>query len=71
MGLTRSGWFDDETFYIGMSGEKPSVSAMKACAEWLALCVSRLGWRKEQLGDLEKLWWEHHDQLGRLKSLER
>jgi hypothetical protein len=39
---------------------------VRKCAEWLAAC-RRLGWRVEDLDDLEALWWRHHDDNGDLK----
>ena len=44
----------------------PSSEALKACANWLVYCL-QLGWKKEQLDILEKIWWEHHDDNGRLE----
>jgi hypothetical protein len=45
---------------------KRTDKAIKACAEWLAYCLS-IGWSKDKLDLLEALWWEHHDDDGRLK----
>ena len=39
----------------------------RKCAEWLAACL-RLGWRREDLDFLEKLWCKYHDEEGNLKS---
>lgn len=39
--------------------------AMLACAEWLAYCLE-IGWLKSQLDDLERLWWQYHDDQGNL-----
>lgn len=39
---------------------KKSEEAIKKCAEWLAYCLS-IGWKKELLNELEKIWWKHHD----------
>lgn len=47
--------------------DKPTSRAIKACAEWLSTCV-RLGWPKLALDDLEKLWWEYHDNYGEWKA---
>jgi hypothetical protein len=33
--------------------------AIQKCAEWLAFCLS-IGWKKEQLDALEKVWWDFH-----------
>jgi hypothetical protein len=46
----------------------PTLQAAKACAEWVSLCVTELGWKKSQIPDLEKLWWEQHDRFGHLTS---
>jgi hypothetical protein len=40
--------------------------AVKKCAEWLVYCLS-IGWRKEDLDALEKLWWKYHDLDGNLR----
>lgn len=41
-----------------------STRALKECAEWLTTCL-RLGWAKSDLDDLERLWWEYHDDYGK------
>ena len=41
----------------------PTQRALRACAKWLALCL-RIGWRKDQLDDLQRLWWLYHDEQG-------
>lgn len=41
--------------------------AITKCAEWLSFCLS-IGWEKEHLDGLEKIWWEHHDEKGNLTS---
>ena len=51
--------------------EEPAQSdrtrkGLKMCADWLLLCLS-YGWGEEQLDELEKLWWKHHDGKGNLK----
>lgn len=46
-------------------GEQKTHRAVKSCAEWLNYCLE-IGWDKSQLDALEKLWWEHHDNKGRL-----
>lgn len=51
--------------------EKRTLSALRACAEWVSFCVTELKWGKEQIPFLEKMWWEHHDGNGRLKQLSR
>lgn len=45
---------------------RPTLKALRACAEWLRFCLS-IGWRKQDLDLLEKLWWQHHDRNGRLR----
>jgi len=49
------------------SVRKPSQKAFRACARWLQTCLE-IGWRKSDLDALEKLWWEHHDDNGKLKG---
>lgn len=44
---------------------KRTNKAITACATWLAYCVE-IGWSKEQVPGLEKVWWEHHDERGNL-----
>ena len=39
--------------------------AVKACALWLSFCLS-IGWPREQLDALERLWWQHHDRNGNI-----
>jgi hypothetical protein len=39
--------------------QKRSNKAIRACAEWLAYCL-KIGWKREQLDELERLWWMHH-----------
>ena len=38
----------------------------KKCAEWLAYCLET-GWKKEQLDELEKIYWTWRDKNGELK----
>lgn len=45
---------------------KPTQKALRQCAEWLAQYV-RMGGSKANLGALEKLWWDGHDERGNLK----
>jgi hypothetical protein len=47
--------------------EEKTRQATRACAEWLAYCLS-IGWNKAQLDELEALWWKHHDEQGNLKE---
>jgi hypothetical protein len=42
-----------------------TVSAIKKCAKWLSYCLE-IGFRKDQLDDLEALWWKFHDDSGNL-----
>lgn len=44
---------------------RPTSKARMACAKWLADCVSN-GWEREQLDELERIWWLHHDDMGKL-----
>lgn len=39
--------------------------ALRACAEWLAYCLS-IGWKRSDIDALEALWWRYHDDYGRL-----
>ena len=48
----------------------PTSRAIKKCAVWLIFCLS-IGWKKEQLDALEKLWWEFHDENGNMIVRER
>ena len=50
---------------ISDDGRNPSRRAVRACAAWLVSCV-RLGWRRTDLDALERLWWQYHDDDGRL-----
>jgi hypothetical protein len=38
--------------------------ALTQCLEWLEAC-RRLGWREEDMDNLELLWWRYHDREGR------
>ena len=42
--------------------------AVKKCGEWLASCLE-IGWSKQDLDGLEKIWWEHRDERGNLKAV--
>lgn len=42
-----------------------TVKAIKKCANFLSECL-KIGWKKSQLDDLEKLWWKYHDNNGNL-----
>jgi len=41
------------------------AKAVMACAEWLKYCLS-IGWRKSDLDDLQRIWWQWHDDDGNL-----
>ena len=43
----------------------PTRRAIKACAAWLAFCL-QIGWERSKLNALERIWWQHHDDDGRL-----
>ena len=43
--------------------ERPSMQALRGCAEWLVTCLC-LGWQREQLDALEQLWWQYHNRTG-------
>jgi hypothetical protein len=47
--------------------KEPTTKGLRLCAEWLAYCL-KIGWKKEHLDDLAKLWWKHHDSNGKLKE---
>lgn len=42
-----------------------STRAITACANWLTYCLA-LGWPKKDLDRLQQIWWEWHDDYGRL-----
>jgi hypothetical protein len=42
-----------------------SSQAVKKCFEWLKWCLDN-GWPRTALDDLEKLWWQYHDEHGEL-----
>ena len=46
---------------------KPTKTAVRRCAEWLAYCLE-IGWNKADLDFLESLWWKYHDERGNLKA---
>jgi hypothetical protein len=50
-----------------MMPAEPTMKARHQCAEWLHMCL-QIGWPKSSLDRLEAIWWEFHDNLGRLKS---
>jgi hypothetical protein len=44
--------------------------ALIACARWLSYCLS-IGWDRKDLDRLEQIWWEFHDERGRLIKASR
>ncbi len=46
---------------------QPSQEGIYACARWLSYCLS-IGWKHADLDELERMWWEHHDERGKLRS---
>jgi len=44
--------------------------AIVSCGMWLAAC-RRLGWQESDLDFLENLWWQYHDDNGRLLKAPR
>lgn len=36
------------------------------CARWLRYCLS-IGWKREELDELERIWHIYYDENGRLK----
>lgn len=47
--------------------QKPTLGALRGCAEWLKACLE-MGWQRSDLDFLEELWWKHHDQVGKLRG---
>lgn len=43
----------------------PHPNANRRCLEWLTYCL-QIGWPPDDLVALQKIWWEHHDDYGRL-----
>ena len=37
-----------------------SLHARRLCVEWLTACIE-LGWKEEQLPDLEAMFWKYRD----------
>lgn len=50
--------------------DQPTSAALRACASWLAACLT-FGWQKSDLDGLEALWWRYHDRHGRLVQAPR
>jgi hypothetical protein len=42
-----------------------SSKAIYACADWMSYCL-KIGWRQSDLDDLQRLWWQWHDDDGKL-----
>lgn len=42
-----------------------STKAIYACANWLSACI-RMGWDKSLLDELERIWWQWHDDYGNM-----
>jgi hypothetical protein len=67
--IPGANWINPHTeFGAGEHGEmlptNKKIGIMK-CAEWLSFCLS-IGWGKDQLDGLEKIWHQHHDEAGNL-----
>ena len=43
----------------------PTRKALEACSKWLSYCLS-IGWEKSTLDRLQEIWWQYHDDQGRL-----
>lgn len=48
-----------------MSERHPTTMGAKRCLEWINACKA-LGWPKSTIPRLVDLWWEYHDDNGRL-----
>lgn len=46
-----------------------SRKAIRECAEWLAFCL-RIGWQRSDLNKLEEIWWQYHDEQGKIDNIE-
>lgn len=46
------------------------IKSVVTCGMWLAYCL-RIGWPKSDLDFLESLWWQYHDDNGRLLNKPR
>lgn len=44
---------------------RQTTKALRECGEWLSECL-RIGWPKSSLDRLQDIWWEFHDDHGRL-----
>lgn len=48
-----------------MSDREPSINAARKCSEWLKWCRDN-GWPASSTPRLCDLWWEFHDDNGKL-----
>lgn len=39
---------------------------IRMCAEWLVYCLS-IGWSRDDLDELEKIWWSVYDLNGNMR----
>lgn len=44
---------------------QPTINAQRAMRKWVAFCIS-IGWKMDDRWALRELWWQHHDDKGRL-----
>ena len=63
--ISSNGVLSDE---LNRLREGRTRKAIVKCHEWLSYCLS-IGWKKEQMDALEKIWWEHRDENGNLKEV--
>jgi len=43
-----------------------TLKAIKTCSYWLSYCI-KIGWNKNDIDQLEELWWKFHDDNGNIK----
>lgn len=69
-GVTRQA-FDQSfrTFRVQQMRQR-TKRALLACANWLAFCLS-IGWSRADLDELERIWWQWHDENGNLLTSNR
>lgn len=64
-------WLEEYTQPLPEQKETPKSErksiGIRKCAEWLAYCLE-IGFSKEQLDELESIWWKHKDGYGNLKQ---
>jgi hypothetical protein len=58
----RTGGLD---YPVGMS-----LEASRACAHWLQTCL-KIGWPRQSLDRLQRIWWTFHDARGKLVGQQR